>query len=123
MNQQEKRVFLIRRLLSEQPRAGSVEIPADENEQKRLLRGLFNVRLPAPADEAFLAVQDEYLREAIAEKGVTTPEALTPIRGDLYLWKGDITTLACDAIVNAANSGMTGCYVPCHNCIDNPTLF
>ena len=119
MNQQEKRVFLIRRLLSEQPRAGGVEIPADENEQKRLLRGLFNVRLPAPADEAFLAVQDEYLREAIAEKGVTTPEALTPIRGDLYLWKGDITTLACDAIVNAANSGMTGCYVPCHNCIDN----
>ena len=82
-----------------------------------------NVREAAPVSADFLAVQDEYLRAAIAEKGVTDLCNLTPVRGDLYLWKGDITTLRCDAIVNAANAGMTGCYRPCHNCIDNTILY
>lgn len=67
----------------------------------------------------FLQVQDEYLREAIAEKGITDIAELEPIEAGIYLWQGDITTLRCDAIVNAANSGLTGCYQPNHACIDN----
>ena len=119
MNQSERRLFLIQSLLQEQPGYRDVAVPRDTEEQKRLLRSLMNVREAAPVSADFLAVQDEYLRAAIAEKGVTDLADLTPVRGDLYLWQGDITTLRCDAIVNAANAGMTGCYRPCHNCIDN----
>ncbi len=93
--------------------------PADAGEQRRLLRALMNVRAPGAADGAFLAVQDAYLREETAKKGVTRLEDLAPVEPGLYLWQGDITALAVDAIVNAANSGMTGCYVPGHHCIDN----
>ena len=75
--------------------------------------------MPKSISGEFLTVQDEYLREETAAKGVTDLADLTPISEGLYLWRGDITTLRCGAIVNAANSGMTGCYQPCHNCIDN----
>ncbi len=119
MTQEERRVFLIRELLKEELRYRGVSIPHGTQEQKDLLRSLMNVRMPRPIGDEFLAVQDEYLREAIAEKGITAPDELTPIAGDLYLWQGDITTLACDAIVNAANSGMLGCFRPLHACIDN----
>lgn len=119
MNQTEKRRFLIRSLLDERPRYRDMEIPSDPTEQKRLLRSLFNIRMPGQIREDFLKVQDEYLREETRRKGITTLADLTPIKPGLYLWQGDITTIACDAIVNAANSGMTGCYQPCHNCIDN----
>ena len=119
MNQTEKSAFLIRRLLEEQPRYRGLEIPADEAEQRQLLRGLMNIRLPGAIGEDFLAVQDAYLREETRRKGVTELSALEPLEPGLRLWQGDITTLACDAIVNAANSGMTGSYQPCHNCIDN----
>ncbi|MBR4192776.1 MAG: protein-ADP-ribose hydrolase [Oscillospiraceae bacterium] len=119
MNQQERRQFLIRRLLDEQPSYRAMELPSGEAEQRRLLRSLFNIRLPGAVDESFLTVQDEYLREETRKKGVTALAELTQVAPGLYLWQGDITTLACDAIVNAANSGMTGCYQPCHNCIDN----
>lgn len=66
-----------------------------------------------------MKIQDEYLQEETAKKGVTDVEDLTPMQPGIYLWQGDITALRCDAIVNAANSGMTGCYVPNHRCIDN----
>ena len=119
MNHAEKRLFLIRSLLAENAQYRELEVPSSAREQRTLLRSLMNVRSPAPIGEDFLAVQDEYLQETIAEKGVTDLGELTPVDGDLYLWQGDITTVGCDAIVNAANSGMTGCYRPCHNCIDN----
>ena len=119
MKQDERRKFLIERLLAEKPQHRNSEIPLVETEQKNLLRALFNVRMPAQIGEDFLAVQDEYLRQETAEKGVTDLTELTPIYEGIYLWQGDITALRCDAIVNAANSGMTGCYVPGHNCIDN----
>ena len=118
MNQSERRRFLIQALLDERGE-GSFRIPDNSVEQKQLLRSLMNVRLPQAADADFLRVQDEYLREEIAAKGITDIRDLTPIEDGIYLWQGDITTLRCGAIVNAANSGMTGCYVPCHRCIDN----
>lgn len=119
MNQSERREFLIRRLLDEDRRFRGTEIPSGEEEQRRLLRGLMNIRAPAQADEVLLRVQDEYLSEETRQKGITDLDDLVPACGGLYLWQGDITTLRCDAIVNAANSGMTGCYVPNHRCIDN----
>ena len=119
MNQEERRRFLIRRLLDEQPRYRDLELPSGEAEQRRLLRSLFNLRMPGGIDGEFLTVQDEYLREETRRKGVTALAELTQVAPGRYLWRGDITTLACDAIVNAANAGMTGCYQPCHSCIDN----
>ena len=119
MTQKGKREFLIKKLLAEEPRYKNLNIPSDEAEQKRLLRSLMNVRPPRPVGEDFLTVQDEYLKNEIAARGITEIKNLTPLEKGIYLWQGDITTLRCGAIVNAANSGMTGCYVPCHGCIDN----
>ena len=119
MNQRERRQFLIQSLLRERPEYRKMGIPADEDEQCQLLRGLMNVRAPQRIGTDFLQVQDDYLQDETAAKGITDLADLTPVQPGLYLWQGDITTLKCDAIVNAANSGMTGCYVPNHRCIDN----
>ena len=119
MTQAERRIYLLRSLLREDPRYRDLPIPGDEAGQRRLLRSLMNVRPPRPVGEEFLAVQDAYLQEETARKGVTDLADLTPVEPGIYLWQGDITTLKCGAIVNAANSGMTGCYAPCHGCIDN----
>lgn len=138
MDQKERRIYLIEKLLQENTEQEPVSmlgenrkkirgfmlqddasVPQDEEEQKRLLRGLMNVRYPKKCAPAFLQIQDEYLKEEIAGKGITDCEDLIPAAEGLYIWQGDITTLRCDAIVNAANSGMTGCYVPNHSCIDN----
>ena len=119
MNQSEKRLFLIQSLLNERPSCQKQVIPADAERQKILLRGLMNVRRPVRIGADFLQVQDAYLQDETAAKGITDIADLTPIQPGLYLWQGDITTLKCDAIVNAANSGMTGCYIPNHRCIDN----
>ena len=119
MTQTERRIYLTKKLLAEQPGYRDIPIPDDHIEQRKLLRSLMNVRRPHPLPADFLAVQDDYLREELAQRGITDLEELTPAAEGLYLWQGDITTLRCDAIVNAANSGMTGCYVPCHRCIDN----
>ena len=119
MTQKERRIYLIRELLKEQPRYRDIEIPQDEQEQKRLLCSLLNVRMPQAVSRKFLEVQDAYLQTETAEKGITNLSDLQPVQKGLYLWKGDITTLRCDAIVNAANSQMLGCFCPCHDCIDN----
>lgn len=118
MNQQERRLYLIRELLQE-TQEPSLTIPTDFLAQKQLLRGLINIRPPRPISQSFLRIQDAYLQEEQRKKGIVTLDTLSPIQPGIYLWRGDITTLSCDAIVNAANSGMTGCYVPNHHCIDN----
>ena len=119
MTQSERRIYLIRELLKEQPRCQDIQIPTDKQEQKNLLRSLFNVRMPEPISDDFLKIQDEYLQEETERKGITDIADLKPIQDHLYLWQGDITTLRCGAIVNAANSQMLGCFCPCHGCIDN----
>lgn len=119
MNQNERRRFLIDRLLNEQPRYAGIQMPANTDEQKNLLRSLMNIRMPGNIDDEFISVQDAYLQQMNTEKGVVTLSDMEEVQTDLYIWKGDITRLKVGAIVNAANSGMTGCYQPCHNCIDN----
>jgi O-acetyl-ADP-ribose deacetylase (regulator of RNase III) len=119
MNQSERRLLLLQSLLKEQPRYRNMAVPTSQAEQKMLLRGLMNVRPAAPISPEFQQVQDDYLQEENQRRGVVSLSDLTPVQPNMYLWQGDITTLRCGAIVNAANSGMTGCYQPCHNCIDN----
>ena len=146
MNQEERRVFLIQDLIKEQSTCRNrklplipdfktslkgndrqdisknpvlQKIPKDADDQKILLRSLINVRPPASVSRRFLDIQDAYLQAELAKKKIVRLSDLCPLEDDIYLWKGDITTLQCGAIVNAANSGMTGCYQPCHNCIDN----
>ena len=116
MEQTERRTRLIKYLLEE--RNESIGIPSDEGSQKRLLRAFLNVRPPMPVSAEFLSLQDEYLTERKNERGVTDVINLAYTDG-ISLLKGDITTLNADAIVNAANSAMLGCFHPLHNCIDN----
>ena len=121
MNQSERCLWLIRALLEEMPQYRDTPIPALPEQRRRLLRSLMNVRPPMPATEEFLRVQDAFLRQMTAEKGIVDASLLPSSAKDerLILWQGDITTLQCDAIVNAANSQMLGCFSPCHGCIDN----
>ena len=119
MTQEQRRLYLIQELLKERPDGAGIEIPTEREGQKRLLRSLFNLRQPQPASQELLAVQDAYLQEETRRKGVTSLAQLRPVEKGLYLWQGDITTLACGAIVNAANSQLLGCFYPCHGCIDN----
>ena len=119
MNQKERRLFLIDYLLKDNSNYSSLSIPNDEDKQFVLLRSLMNVRPPYPIGDDFLSVQDEFLKEEIRKKGIVDFSSLKPVRDGIYLWKGNITRLKVDVIVNAANSGLTGCYYPCHGCIDN----
>ena len=121
MNQQERCLWLIRALLDEMPQYRETPIPVLPDQRWRLLRSLMNVRPPMPASEDFLCVQDAYLKQMTLEKGIVDAASLPACAKDerLILWQGDITTLQCDAIVNAANSQMLGCFSPCHGCIDN----
>ena len=121
MNQNERRRWLIHALLDEMPQYQHYVFPYTADRQWRLLRSLMNVRPPMPVSEEFLQVQDAFLQEMTAGKGIVDADTLPPCAGNerLVLWQGDITTLRCDAIVNAANSQMLGCFSPCHGCIDN----
>lgn len=120
MNQAERRAYLISALRGEREPSERLPLPATQNDQKQLLRALMNVRPPLPLAPEVLAIQDEYLAEERERKGVVSLDDLTPVLGEnLYLWQGDITRLAVDGIVNAANDQMLGCFVPGHHCIDN----
>ena len=119
MTQEERRIWLIRTLQKEVPEFTGIQPPEGEAARKAFLRSLFNLREPKAAGEEFLKIQNEYLQQAIAQKKITDISDLSPLEPGIYLWQGDITTLKCDAVVNAANSQLLGCFCPCHGCIDN----
>lgn len=109
--------FLIKYLINE--RDEEISIPKDINDKKLLFRSLVNVRPPLEVSDEFLHIQDEFLTNETLNKNLTSAEDISEIKGKLALWQGDITTLNVDAIVNAANSKLLGCFIPLHNCIDN----
>lgn len=111
-------VYLIKYLLSERDDM-DISIPTDSKEQFDLYRSLVNIRPAKKISAEYLCAEDSFLQRLTAQKGITDIADIKPVENKIYLWKGDITALKCGAIVNAANSGMTGCYHPCHNCIDN----
>ena len=121
MNAEERMTWLIRALQDEAPEYKAYKIPSDFDGQWNLLRSLLNIRPPEPASQEFLNIQDELLKELTAKKGIVNCRDLKSVGRNqkLYLWQGDITVLKCDAIVNAANNQLLGCFIPCHNCIDN----
>lgn len=127
MNQEERLDYLVRNLCEESGRYKNISVQG--NERRMLLRSLMNVRPPKPISREFLQIQDEFLQEEAREKQIAllsdipTVKEAYGIDGAYYdrlsIWQGDITQLAADAIINAANSQMLGCFVPCHSCIDN----
>lgn len=119
MTQKERLVFLINYLIDENNELKTIDILAQDTERKRLLRSLMNIRPPKTVSKEFLEVQDAYLQEECTQKGVISLSDISIAEPGIYLWQGDITRLSVDAIVNAANSAMLGCFVPCHGCIDN----
>lgn len=97
----------------------NINVPEDYESKRALLRGLMNVRMPLKISDEFIKVQDEFLTYETLNKDLTSLEEISEAKGKLMLWQGDITTLKVDAIVNAANSKLLGCFIPHHNCIDN----
>lgn len=119
MNQAERRIRLINALLNERADGRGIVVPAGAGEQRDLLRALMNVRSPEALATEVLNVQDAYLQQRLVERGGATDASTLPYRNRIAVWRGDITLLKADAIVNAANSQMLGCFVPGHRCIDN----
>lgn len=126
--QQERLTYLLDAFKQDSGRYRDLAV-ADDYEAKRItLRGLMNIRMPRPMPGHVLAVQDDFLQQEAREKGIVAVADIPtmaqqgschPLAERLSLWQGDITRLAVDAIVNAANSQMLGCFVPNHRCIDN----
>lgn len=119
MTQTERLSYLIKYLINEIDEPDSISIPVEDSAKKHLFRSLMNIRPPRTVSKEFLEVQNTYLQEECTRKGIVSLTDIPMIQNGIYLWQGDITRLYVDAIVNAANSAMLGCFVPCHGCIDN----
>lgn len=121
MTQSQRAAFLVQKLLDERPEMAGAVMPDAFADRFDLYRALVNMRAPLPVSDDFLQVQDAMLAQMACDKGIVDAGALAPcsLDGRLALWQGDITALRVDAIVNAANAALLGCFIPGHHCIDN----
>jgi O-acetyl-ADP-ribose deacetylase (regulator of RNase III) len=119
MEQEQRLNQLIAMLLAEEKDYEEIQIPADFTSKQKLFRALVNVRPPKAVSQKFLQLQDAYLQEETRKKQIVSLDELEWYTPQIALWKGDITRLQADGIVNAANSAMLGCFAPNHGCIDN----
>ena len=119
MTQNQRLDYLVEKFKTDSVQYEDLKTPKDTEGKRRILRSLMNIRMPKAFSDDVLAVQDEYLIGRAEEKGIVRLSDIPVVRDGLSIWQGDITRLAVDVIVNAANSQMLGCFVPMHTCIDN----
>lgn len=127
MNQDERLDYIVKELCDDSVQYKNIKFKKED--RRDLMRSLMNIRMPKSISDEFLKIQDSFLQEENKEKGIVELKSIPTIRekfnsksefaDKISVWQGDITRLSVDAIVNAANSGMLGCFVPCHKCIDN----